>query len=443
MVFQIYEEESAGERYLYVRLNLFDGVVGHDEVMGWPRRTADAWEEHYSASAYRLLVIACGPNNARECDMHTTWMLAIAVLAAGSVLPAALAGAATERVVYSFQGGADGANPRGGLIDLGGTLYGTTSTGGAANDGTVYKVTLAGVETVLHTLNNRDDGAQPWGELIDVNGKLFGTTAWGGNRGSGTAFSITLEGAYHLLHTFGRKQDGAHPYSGLVNVGGTLYGTTYWGGETRCGTIYKMTKQGAETVVWSFRPRTKPKFRDGCHPYDRPTNLDGTIFGTTNSGGWVPGYGTVFKVAPTGAYSQVYSFKPEVGDAYPSTGLTYLDGEFYGTASLGLGSVFKLTLGGAKTVIFDFGGSNGSGPSGDLLDVHGTLYGAASNGGTYNEGVVYSLTTAGVEEVLYVFSGGADGGSPLGSLIRIGGTLYGTSYFGGQYGYGTVFTVTP
>jgi uncharacterized repeat protein (TIGR03803 family) len=46
-----------------------------------------------------------------------------------------------ETVVYSFGGGSDGVRPRAGLINVGGTLYGTTEGGGASNRGTVFAVT--------------------------------------------------------------------------------------------------------------------------------------------------------------------------------------------------------------------------------------------------------------------------------------------------------------
>jgi uncharacterized repeat protein (TIGR03803 family) len=51
-------------------------------------------------------------------------------------------------VLYSFAGDPDGKNP-GGLINVNGTLYGTTTNGATGEDGTIYSITTAGVETVL------------------------------------------------------------------------------------------------------------------------------------------------------------------------------------------------------------------------------------------------------------------------------------------------------
>ncbi len=88
----------------------------------------------------------------------------------------------------------DGANPSADLIDVGGTLYGTTAYGGTRNAGTVFSTTLGGEETVLHSFGGSRDGANPTARLLDVNGTLYGTTSSGGANSSGTVFSITPSG---------------------------------------------------------------------------------------------------------------------------------------------------------------------------------------------------------------------------------------------------------
>jgi uncharacterized repeat protein (TIGR03803 family) len=105
----------------------------------------------------------------------------------------------TVNVVYSFSG-TDGAYPRARLIDAGGTLYGTTSTGGVrgcfspngSGCGTVFSVTRGGTEKVLHDFSyGGSDGYYPTSNLINVNGTLYGTTAYGGTHGYGTVYAIT------------------------------------------------------------------------------------------------------------------------------------------------------------------------------------------------------------------------------------------------------------
>jgi len=155
-------------------------------------------------------------------------------------------------VLHSFGKGKDGANPSAGLIDVGGTLYGTTSLGGARSCnhtdacGTVFSITPSGTEKMLHHFAGGTDGSDPAAPLIDVNGVLYGTTEYGGvhscsGGGCGTVFSITPSGKERVLHAFAAKPDGAEPVAGLVEVDGTLYGTTQVGGSSGYGTVFALT----------------------------------------------------------------------------------------------------------------------------------------------------------------------------------------------------------
>ncbi|HEX4080589.1 MAG TPA: choice-of-anchor tandem repeat GloVer-containing protein [Rhizomicrobium sp.] len=97
-----------------------------------------------------------------------------------------------ETVVYSFQNQPDGGYPQAGLTSVNGTLYGTTFEGGTDGVGTVFSVDpTTGTETVVHSFQNEPDGSYPYAGLIDVNGTLYGTTYDGGASGDGTVFSIT------------------------------------------------------------------------------------------------------------------------------------------------------------------------------------------------------------------------------------------------------------
>jgi uncharacterized repeat protein (TIGR03803 family) len=106
-------------------------------------------------------------------------------------------------VLYRFRGGSDGRNPQSGLIDVNGTLYGTTYFGGdgtgcyAPGCGTVYSISTSGTEKVLYAFKGGSDGFFPVAGLIDVQGTLYGTTEEGGggcstDDGCGTVFSITI-----------------------------------------------------------------------------------------------------------------------------------------------------------------------------------------------------------------------------------------------------------
>jgi uncharacterized repeat protein (TIGR03803 family) len=218
---------------------------------------------------------------------------------------------AGESVLYSFKGGSDGLGPIAGLVNVKGTLYGTTQQGGAGNCsafnysgcGTVFKITSAGNETVLHSFKGGSDGIGPSGSLIDVNGTLYGTTVGGGsgigcgNFGCGTVFAISPRGAEHVLYSFQGLADGWSPSTSLLEVKGALYGTTPNGGSgcsgwPGCGTVFKVTKSGTESVLYSFTGSS-----DGSHPASSLIDVDGTLYGTTYQTSEYNCCGTVFGIA--------------------------------------------------------------------------------------------------------------------------------------------------
>jgi uncharacterized repeat protein (TIGR03803 family) len=151
----------------------------------------------------------------------------------------------TEKVLHSFGSGNDGADPSAALIDVNGTLYGTTKAGGAnSGGGTVFSTTPGGKEKVLHTFGKGADGLNPYAGLVDVHGTLYGTTFYGGSYGAGTVFSITTSGMEKLLYSFCSQNacaDGSNPSAGLIDVSGTLYGTTGYSGAHGDGTVFALT----------------------------------------------------------------------------------------------------------------------------------------------------------------------------------------------------------
>ncbi|MGH6876479.1 MAG: choice-of-anchor tandem repeat GloVer-containing protein, partial [Rhizomicrobium sp.] len=234
-------------------------------------------------------------------------LLAI-VLSWACQLHAAVAWAATERVVHSFKDSPDGAYPAADLIDVGGTLYGTTVEGGAnceAYDGcgTVFSLDPAtGAETVLYSFcsqQNCTDGEDPGASLIDVGGKLYGTTVHGGrddcfeSNGCGTVFSLDLAtGAETVPYSFCSQQnctDGEYPEASLIDVGGKLYGTTGDGGRYGCferfgcGTVFSLDpKTRTEKVLYAFC--SQENCTDGALPAGL-IDVKGMLYGTTDRGG--------------------------------------------------------------------------------------------------------------------------------------------------------------
>ncbi|MGA2593138.1 MAG: choice-of-anchor tandem repeat GloVer-containing protein [Bryobacteraceae bacterium] len=171
-------------------------------------------------------------------------------------ITSAAGGGWTERVLYSFKGGSDGANPMAPVtFDQNGNLYGTTEAGGTANCGTAYRLTPnqtgAWSESVLHTFLGVtvQDGENPNGLIFDTHGNLFGTSLGGGVDNPGTIFELSPmpDGSWMetVLYSFTAGLDGAYPSAGLtMDAAGNLYGTTLWGGpsgDTTGGVAFEYT----------------------------------------------------------------------------------------------------------------------------------------------------------------------------------------------------------
>ncbi len=360
-----------------------------------------------------------------------------------------------ESVLYSFAGGTDGANPYfAGLVqDASGNLYGTTAYGGtSSNNGTVFKITAAGVESVLYSFAGGADGANPYASLVlDAGGNLYGTTQQGGANNTGTVFKITAAGVESVLHSFVGGADGANPDANLLlDASGNLYGATTLGGANGYGTVFKITSAGAESVLHSFVGGT-----DGAYP-DAGLILDASdnLYGTTYAGG-AHSKGTVFKITTAGMESVLYAFGSSGADGTnPHAGLVLdASGDLYGTTLNGgassHGTVFKIaTDGTGYLALHSFGvAPDGAYPASGLIqDAGGNLYGTTQNGGSNSRGMVFKLTGAGynVYSVLYSFGAAPDGTDPnAGLVLDASGNLYGTTYQGGASGNGTVFRIVP
>ena len=256
--------------------------------------------------------------------------------------------------LYQFGGGSDGANPSWGapVFDQAGNLYGTTFGGGASGDGVVFKLTppVDGgngqwTEDPIYSFTDGSDGEGPNGVIFDSAGHLYGTTSLGGAYDDGTVFELSPSGSgwvLQTLHTLQGQNDGQLPVSGLIfDQFGNLYGTTAEGGAAGGGTIFELKPTG---VNWTFRVLYSLPGDCNCGPRGSlAMDTAGNLYGTTaNEGAY--GGGSVFKLTPANgswSYTDLYSFK--FGDgvvnpngASPQSAVT-LDssGNLYGTAYLG------------------------------------------------------------------------------------------------------------
>ncbi len=372
--------------------------------------------------------------------------------------------AQTFTTLDSFAGN-DGANPLAGLVQAtNGNLYGTTDKGGRNGEGTVFKITPKGRLTRLHSFSGKD-GANPVAELLQASdGNLYGTTWGGGGYNSGTVFKITPGGKLTTLYSFA-GMDGARPVASLVQGGdGNLYGTTWEGGDYGNGTVFKIDLNGKLTTLHSFCSQSN-FCADGGNPAAGLVQAaNGNLYGTTfGFGGGACGgnqaSGTVFKIAPTGKVTTLHTFILDRDGACPEAGLVQAaNGNFYGTTSLGgndfwdggFGTVFKITPSGKLTPLYRFCDSDckdGAYPSELIRATDGNLYGSTSGLGANYPGVLFKITPSGKLTMLYRFCSQpncADGDGAGTRLFQAtDGNFYGTTFRGGANGFGTVFRLSP
>jgi uncharacterized repeat protein (TIGR03803 family) len=189
---------------------------------------------------------------------------------------------------------------------------------------------------------------------------------------------------------------------------------------------------------------------DGAQPYaGLALGSDGNFYGTCFEGG-TNDLGSVFKITPGGALTPLYSFSHIDGES-PTAGLVQgTDGNFYGTtfeggADLTYGTVFQISSSGAFNSLYSFtNGIDGANPYAGLTQgANGAFYGTTVNGGSNNNGTVFEITSAGLLTPLYSFTNGVDGRQPYAALtLAIDGSFYGTTYDGGSNHNGALYRIT-
>jgi len=408
--------------------------------------------------------------------------------------------------LQSFTGGSSGARPWAGLVLSGNTLYGTTREGSTSSGGvgTVFAINSDGSGfATLHDfvgpgLPGPSFGGGPFAGLILMGNTLFGTTCEQGDFGNGSVFALVTDGSgFTNLHSFtpigygGVNSDGAYPMAGLIlqntqpaaDVGGgnlghstsiigntngagsILYGTTYYGGSTGNGTVFALNADGTGfKLIHTFSADTGYNNgglyinSDGGNPMAGLILSGNTLYGTTHYGGSA-GNGAVFAVNTDGTgFKNLHSFSETWANANSdgavlNAGLILAGATLYGTAttggSWGQGVVFAVnTDGSGFTNLHSFNGSSdGADPETGLILWGNTLYGTTRAGGGAANGTVFALNTDGTSFAnLHTFTSlqgvtDSDGANPQGGLISSGGTLFGTTSYGGSAGYGTVFAL--
>jgi uncharacterized repeat protein (TIGR03803 family) len=280
-----------------------------------------------------------------------------------------------------------------------------------------------------------------------LSGCALGLTALGGPIASAHAQAPTVLANFH-------GSNGAGPLARVtINSAGEIYGTASGGGSGDEGAVWKMNEGGALSLIASF-----PSYRvTGTGPWG-PVTFDGAgnMWGTIYEGG-TAGVGTVWEnKAGTTTIQTIAVFHGSNG-ANPQAGVSIdASGNVYGTTSYGgtagEGVVWEIpasTINAGKpllSVIATFHGSNGAYPqAGVTIDTSGNLYGTATQGGEYDDGVVWEIPASTLQagkpllSVIVTFNFANGSGPGAGVTVDSSGNLYGTTTYGGQ-GYGVVWS---
>jgi len=302
---------------------------------------------------------------------------------------------------------------------------------------------------------------QPLARLVYVpaDGNFYGTTTAGGAYGKGAIFRMTPGGGGATLVSFtgeGGLAKGEAPDTGLVlGNDGALYGTTLAGGTDDYGTVFKVTTGGQFTTLVEFTDNGAVK---GSVPSELILGGDGNFYGLTQAGG-ASGLGTVFKMTSGGAVTTLVEFTGTSGNrlgSNPIGALAYSDGTLYGVTQFGgtldLGTVFRVATNGSSFLsLVEFtgvtGAKPGSYPSAGVSvhpdgGIYGTTEGGAFDSTSVDLGTVFRVTPGGTFTLVKRLTE-ATGWAPAGSLCVAGdGTIYGTASSGGTESRGTVFKIT-
>jgi uncharacterized repeat protein (TIGR03803 family) len=314
----------------------------------------------------------------------------------------------------------DGQQPWGNLAISGTTLYGTTSGFG----GSVYKVDTNGSNFArLHAFafpgGNPSEPRTPEAGLVVAGNTLYGTTAFGGANNiassavGGTVFSLATNGSsYTPIHEFPGNATEGNTLHGIEMLldGQTLYGMTTYGGAASpgAGTVFRVNIDGSGySTLHSFDGIANFNPADGADPWNTGLKLVGNrLYGVTLLGGYTPQYGmfnngALFAINTDGSgFEVLHSFGGGTDGVQPSGSMAIVGTTLYGTTRQGgahnLGTIYKINLDGTGYVkLHDFAGGPNDGAfpwQGGLVVDGNTLYGTTLNGGTYDLGVVYTLT---------------------------------------------------
>ncbi len=336
---------------------------------------------------------------------------ALAVLTASLVItPSGAATPGRYQVVHRMDAATEGYGPAGGLLlDDAGNGYVVNGNGGLGAGygcGTLLRVAADGSVSEVHAFKAAVEGCHPAGRLWrDADGSLVGTTTNHAVKGYGAVWRFDpLRSAMTVLHAFDGT-DGRGATSGVIRArDGNLYGTTYNGGVASYGNLFRLAPDGTFTTLYTFR---KVDEAVGMYPGPVIEGPDGLLYGSTQ----------------TRYHDDGSRFPPPLP-----------------------GAIWRSSTEGQLSVLHTLGGPGEGSEVGALaFDDSGAIVAGADSGGSDN-GSIMRLTMDGGYTTLHVYA-------PYpGSLVGLvqqpllplpDGTLYGVTQLGGgdkdNNSFGTVF----
>ena len=295
-----------------------------------------------------------------------------------------------------------------------GNFYGVTCGGGTFGHGSVFRFTPPNSLTVLYSFNGSTDAVCPQTALTQgKDGNLYGVVCAplpDACDGVSIVYRVTLPaGTYQKVTSFPVTS------SFLLASDGNLYAKAR-GGRPGFGRIIRMSTSGAIKVIYFFSGN------DGEFDASPITQgSDGYLYGVAQLG--ANGAGEIFKTTLSGTLTVLHSFDA-VSPNPPFTNndgafgvffqgglLAASDGYFYGAApdggANGFGTIFRISSSGSFSKLFDFdnvsGPIPGNFPRTTLMQhTSGPLYGLAEGGGSFFDGVFYSLVFPNINQIIKV-----------------------------------------